>query len=194
MTNDKTKHSTILVAVAALVLGAAAAGAAQTPKPVAETATAVKTFTIEAIDYKARLITLKDANGRLDVAEAGPEIQRFNELKVGDKVTFRVHRVGRSSRIGAPGQATAAAAKEPTVVRETGPRPGGAVAQVVTASVVITAIDPAVPSVTVRTANGSTMSLRVENKKNLEGVKVGDRVEIGYMRIARDPRRVAEVG
>ena len=26
------------------------------------------------------------------------------------------------------------------------------------------------------------MSLRVENKKNLEGVKVGDRVEIGYMR------------
>jgi Cu/Ag efflux protein CusF len=181
MINDKMKHSARLAAVAALVLMAAMVGVAQTPKPLAETATAVKTFTIEAIDYKARLITLKDASGRLDVAEAGPEIQRFNELKVGDKVTFR-YSESVLVRIGAPGAATAAAAKEPTVVRETGPRPGGAVAQVVTVSVVITAIDPAVPSVTVRTADGSTMALRVENKKNLEGVKVGDRVEIGYMR------------
>jgi Cu/Ag efflux protein CusF len=37
-----------------------------------------------------------------------------------------------------------------------------------------------VPSVTVRTEDGRKMSFKVENAKNLEGVKVGDRVEITY--------------
>jgi Cu/Ag efflux protein CusF len=48
------------------------------------------------------------------------------------------------------------------------------------ASVTVDAIDMAVPSVTVRADDGRKMSFRVENKKNLEGVKVGDRVEITY--------------
>ena len=69
---------------------------------------------------------------------------------------------------------------KPEVVRGTRPKPAGTVSQPITASVVSTAIGPAVPSVTVRTDDGVTMSFKVEDKKNIEGVKVGDRVDITY--------------
>ena len=49
-----------------------------------------------------------------------------------------------------------------------------------TATVKVEAIDPKVPSITVRTASGDKLSYKVENKKNIEGVKVGDSIDIMY--------------
>jgi Cu/Ag efflux protein CusF len=46
--------------------------------------------------------------------------------------------------------------------------------------VTIKAIDANVPSVTVLTEDGRSASCKVEDKKNLEGVKVGDKVEVTY--------------
>jgi Cu/Ag efflux protein CusF len=48
------------------------------------------------------------------------------------------------------------------------------------ATVTITEIDAEVPSVTVKTEDGRTMSFKIDDKKNLEGVKVGDKVDITY--------------
>jgi Cu/Ag efflux protein CusF len=47
-------------------------------------------------------------------------------------------------------------------------------------TVTVKAIDAKIPSVTVLTEDGRTASFKVEDKKNLEGVKVGDKVEITY--------------
>ena len=44
------------------------------------------TATILAIDSTARMITLRDSSGLEDVYTVGPEVQRFNELKIGDSV------------------------------------------------------------------------------------------------------------
>ena len=53
---------------------------------------ATVTATIEAIDHAGRLVTLKDqADGHVETIYAGPEVKRFDALKVGDKVTFRYH-------------------------------------------------------------------------------------------------------
>ena len=49
-----------------------------------------------------------------------------------------------------------------------------------TASVTVNAIDTKVPSVTITTKDGQTMSFKVEDPKKLQGVKVGDQVEITY--------------
>jgi Cu/Ag efflux protein CusF len=49
-----------------------------------------------------------------------------------------------------------------------------------TAVVTVTAIDAKVPSVSITDAENRKMSFKVENPKNLEGVKVGDKVEITY--------------
>ncbi len=169
-------NNAIVGTALAALLVAPVAFAAQKPVSVAETVT--ETVTITAIDKTARIVTLQDKNGiTLDVL-CGPEVQRFDALKVGDKVTFRYHESVVSS-ISRPGEAP----KEPissSISRTSGAKPGGTVAQQLNATVTIEAIDPKIPSVSVKTEGGSHMSFKVEDKKNLEGYKVGDKVNITY--------------
>jgi Cu/Ag efflux protein CusF len=147
-------------------------------KPQSQSAAIVETAVIVAIDSTNRLITLKDDTGETDTIYAPPEMQRFNELKVGDKVTFRYYEsvVYAIQKPGAtpPGEGGAA------ITRGTGPKPGGTIARQLTAVVTVKAIDPKVPSVTITTDDGSVMSFKIEDKKNLEGVKTGDKVQITY--------------
>jgi Cu/Ag efflux protein CusF len=138
------------------------------------------TAEITAIDHDSRMITLQDDEGNVESVYAGPEVKRFNELKVGDKVTFRYYEslVSQIRKAGEP--APPAAKGTPTLVRGTGPKPSGTMSQQLSATVTVKAIDPKVPSVTVTLEDGRTMSFKVEDKKNLEGVKVGDKVDITY--------------
>jgi Cu/Ag efflux protein CusF len=66
------------------------------------------------------------------------------------------------------------------VVRSPGPRPGGTISQQITATVTVNAVDLKVPSVTVTTADQQKMSFKIEDPKNLQGLKAGDRIEITY--------------
>lgn len=176
----KTPTVTSYLALAlatALVTLAGATTYAQTPKPVTQGATVSITAVIQAIDSKARLVTIKHEDGTLDTIQCGPDVQRFDALKVGDKVTFRYHEsiVYAIAKPGANPPAEAAA-----VTRNEGSKPGGTISQQMTAVVTVLEIDQNIPSVTIRKADGSKVSFKVENKKNLEGVKVGDQVQITY--------------
>jgi len=161
--------------VAALLVGGPVV-AAQKPVTVGDMVTEV--FTIEAIDKSSRIVTLKDKGGMLEELFCGPEVQRFDALKVGDTVTFRYYE-SVVSALRRPG-ATAKPAESAGVTRTPGTRPGGTVSQQITAAVTIQAIDAKVPSVTVKSDTGRVMSFRVQDAKNLEGYKVGDTVEITY--------------
>jgi Cu/Ag efflux protein CusF len=99
-------------------------------------------------------------------------------MKVGDKVTFRYHEslVTSIKHSGTPPKPPEAAA----ITRAPGATPAATMSRQMTAVVTIQAIDAKVPSVTVKTANGHSMSFRIENAKNLEGYKVGDNVEVTY--------------
>ncbi|HEY7449147.1 MAG TPA: hypothetical protein VH702_13405, partial [Vicinamibacterales bacterium] len=77
--------ATGLVAVVVSVMGARAQQAVTKGAEVSET------VTIEAIDYKSRLVTMKDSAGTSETVYVGPEVKRFDALKVGDKVTFRYY-------------------------------------------------------------------------------------------------------
>ncbi len=164
-------------AIAALLISPSVA-LAQKPVSLAEVTTA--TFTIEAIDHGARIVTLKDKDGNYDEVVCGPEVQRFDALKVGDKVTFRYHEslVSAIHKVapGAPAKAPAAGG----VTRIPGDKPGGTISQQMTVIVTIAAIDAKTPAVTITNDKGQKMSFKVENAKNLEGYKVGDKVEITY--------------
>jgi hypothetical protein len=149
-------------------------------KPATETETLELTTKIEAIDKTARLLTLKDKDGETETIYCGPEVKRFDELKVGDTVTFRYYE-SVAYAIRKPGQPSGLPAQTgPTLTRSEGARPGGTLAKQETATVTLKAIDEKVPSVTVLTEDGRTVSFKVEDKKRLEGVKVGDKVEITY--------------
>ena len=138
-----------------------------------------KTATITAIDHKTRVVTLKDSDGNVEDVECGPEVTRFGELKVGDTVTFSYH-AAVVYKIAKPGEAGMSTSSEVATVKGQGPKPSGAYTHQQKATVTVTAIDAAAPSVTVKTASGHTIVAEVEDKKNLEGLKVGDKIDITF--------------
>jgi hypothetical protein len=163
--------------ILAAILGVATSSAQQAKS---EAAVVTEAFTIVGIDQTNRIVMLKDKEGNVDSVVCGPGVQRFSELKVGDTVTFRYHE-SIVYAIQKPGTAPASSADaKASITRNTGAKPGGTIAQQLTATVTIQAIDMAIPSVTIKKDDGSTSSFKVENKKNLEGYKVGDRVLITY--------------
>ena len=168
------KAATLLAFMVALPLVALA------QKPVTQTEMSELTAKIEAIDHTSRMITLKHEDGELDTIYAPPEVKRFDELKVGDTITMRYYE-SIAYAIRKPGQPSGLpAATGPKITRGQGARPSGTIAQQETATVTLKAIDPKVPSVTVLTEDGRTVSFKVEDKKNLKDVKVGDKVEVTY--------------
>ena len=153
---------------------------ARAQKPVTQTDAIEVTTKIEAIDKTARLVTLKDKDGELETIKCGPEVKRFDELKVGDTVTFRYYESIAYS-IRKPGAPSGLPTQTgPSVTRSQGPKPGGTIAEQETATVTIKAIDLKLPSVTVLTEDKRTVSMKVEDKKNLKDLKVGDKVEVTY--------------
>jgi hypothetical protein len=56
----------------------------------------VETGTTEAIETGTRTVTLKKPDGTYVTTVAGPDMKRFSELKVGDKVTARFTRTSSS--------------------------------------------------------------------------------------------------
>lgn len=166
--------------LAALTVLVATAAVARAQKPVTQTDAVEVTAKIEAIDHNLRLVTLKDKDGDMETIYAGPDVKRFDELKVGDTVTFRYYE-SVAYVIRKPGQPGSAPVDQAAkVTRGTGPKPGGTIAKQETATVTIKAIDAKTPAVTVLTQDGRTASFKVDDKKNLTGVSVGDKVEITF--------------
>jgi Cu/Ag efflux protein CusF len=172
---------TLAVLAALLVLPVVA----RAQKPVTQTEATELTTKIEAIDKTARLVTLKDKDGESETIYCGPEVRRFDELKVGDTVTVRYYE-SVAYAIRKPGQASRlpAATGDTKITRGQGARPSGTIARQETATVTIKAIDTKTPSVTVLSEDGRTVSFKVEDKKNLKDVKVGDKVEVTYTEAA----------
>lgn len=167
----------VFTLTALLAIAPAMAFAQATPKPVQKEHTQTGTATIVAIDQATRSLTLRYQNGDEDTFTIGPEVKRFAELKKGDTIraTYTESIVMEVRKPGATtggGNAGVAAARTKA--------PGGVVAAIQTAVVTVKAVDAAAGSITVTTADGHTMRRIVENKKNLEGIKVGDKIDITY--------------
>ncbi len=169
-----------MLVLALLALATSGLTAAQTQTSVSKGAIVTETAVIVAIDSTNRLLSLKGEDGTVETIMAGPDVQRFSELKVGDKVTFKFFE-SVVYAIQQPG-AKPPAAEESSVTRSAGPKPGGTMAQRLTAVVTVQAIDAAIPSITIKAEDGSVMSFKVEDKSNLTGVKVGDKVQVTYTR------------
>jgi Cu/Ag efflux protein CusF len=152
--------------------------AALAQKPVTKTEAVETTATIVAIDHTDRVIKLKNENGEVEIG-VGPEIKRFDELKVGDQISFR-YQESVLVQMKKAGSAKAPASDDPKITRGTGARPSGTIAQQQTATVTIKAIDTKTPSVTVAADDGHTLSYKVKDAKVLEAYKVGDKVDITY--------------
>jgi Cu/Ag efflux protein CusF len=136
--------------------------------------------TIDGIDHDTRVITFKDKDGNSWDVVAGPEVRRFDELKVGDVVTFRTTEA-TVYQVRKPGEAAAPSAKDaPAIVRTPGAKPGGVKTEQETKVVTIKEVNQKTKGVTIQTEDGKTMSMKVEDSKLLKGLAAGDRVVITY--------------
>ena len=136
--------------------------------------------TVAAVDKDAGTVTLKGPKGRTVTIEVKDK-QKLDMIKVGDPVVaayveavaFRVQKAGSGAT---PGVTT----QETRISSRPGQTPAGAVGREVTATVTITALDKKARTVTVKGPQGGTETIKAKDPKNLEGLKVGDMVEITY--------------
>jgi len=173
----KKTFAAVLVSGLFLALaGSALAAETTTPKPIVVKDKVTIKATVEAIDMTNRIVTLKGPKGDVLTLPVDESVVRFDQMKVGDTITADYYE-SVAYEIEAPGANTPtgeAVAAAPIA----GSKPAGAAMTMTVSKVTIEAIDPVTPAVTVRTADGDSLSFRVRHKKNLKNVKVGDIVVI----------------
>jgi hypothetical protein len=140
------------------------------------------TGTITDIDYPNRELTLKGPEGGSETFVVDPEVQRFNEAKVGDKVSVDYY-VGYNAEVRKP---TTEEAQNPLVVVESAGRagpdadPAGHVARRIRAVVTIEALNRAAQTVTVRGPRGQSFVAGVADPSNFDKVHVGETIVLTF--------------
>jgi hypothetical protein len=152
--------------------------AAPAPKGAAVLSTVEVTATVTKINHKTREVTVKAADGREASFVADAAVQNLDQVQKGDVVTatytealaYEVRKGGKPDAT-----VTTAAAGAPM-----GAKPAGAIGQNTMVTVLVTAIDAKAPSITFKGPEGKTQTFKVKSADRLQGVKVGDTVDISY--------------
>ena len=135
--------------------------------------------TVKSVDQATRQVVLTTEDGQETSFVASEEVRNLPQLKAGDTVTV-TYAEALAYEVKKGGTAVTAVTEVVGGRAEPGAKPAGALAQQTTLTVLITAIDKAVPSVTFKAANGETRTIKVLRPEKLEGVSVGDTVEVTY--------------
>ena len=136
------------------------------------------TATVTKINQKTREVTIKMSDGQEHSFVASDHVKNLAQVKKGDVITITYTQAlaYQLRKHGAPGVTTTQAVAS----ADSGAKPAGAVAQQTTVTVKITAIDTSIPTVTVMGPRGNTETIVVRDPQKLNGVKVGDMVDITY--------------
>ena len=171
--------------VSASVVAQAAAPATKPTTPAAkpkvqDAALVTVRGTVEAIDKEKQTVTLKGPKRSLTLHVRDPK--KLDAIKVGDSVVGKYYEAVaievKKPGAGAPG----VTAQQGVATSKPGDTPAGAVAQQVTITATIVAIDKAAGTVTIKGPEGNTETIKARNPKNLDGVAAGDLVELTYTR------------
>ena len=137
--------------------------------------------TVAAVDKDAKTITLKGPKGRtvtLDVQDPS----KLEAVKVGDPVVA-TYMEAVAFQIKKPGTATpGTTVQESRVSSKPGETPAGAIGQEVSVTATITEVNKKAGTVTIKGPKGNSETIKAQDPKNLDRVKVGDLVEITYAR------------
>jgi hypothetical protein len=165
----------------AAVLFSAGAMALDPSGPVVSSNLQKVTATIKAIDTPSRTVTLDGPNGLVTV-QVGKQAKRFDQLKVGDKVTVSYYQgLAAQMKHGDAAKAAAPVGSEFGSMNKNSPGAMGGVS--VTTTVIIQAVDLPTNTVSFKRADGSVHAIEVQNPKMktfIKTLKPGDAVEVTY--------------
>ena len=170
----------VVVAVAAPVVaqtGAVVAGKAPGMVGVAQTVKVTATNT--AIDKATRDVTLKGPQGNEITVTAGPEVKKFDSLKVGDQVDVQYVEALTLELKKGGGMVVARTEQKGAVGAKPGEQPGGAVGRQVTIVADVVAVDPARQVITLKGPQ-RTVDLKVADPEQFKRIAKGDQVEATF--------------
>ena len=175
--------SWIAVACAVGALSMATAASAQKPGSPPETlssANSTAKATVQDVDLKKREVKLKWEDGHESTFVAGDEVKNLEGVKKGDLVTT-TYKESLVYEVKKGGKATDAKSSTTLAQSKPGEIPSGVWSRRSNWTAEIAAIDPTVPTVTLKGSEGKTRTIKVDDPKKLEGVKVGDTVEVTWV-------------
>lgn len=139
------------------------------------------TATVREIDYETRAVILQDEFGNSLFFIAGDDVQRLEEITVGDIVHIK-HLATTVMELRAPTEEEMA---EPLVVLEEKMRavdtqPAGVDIRTIRAVTTVVGIDLALQSATLLGPEGNLVFVQASNPENLAKVSLGDTVIVTY--------------
>jgi hypothetical protein len=174
-----------LLGAAVMVLPLSAQGtkpAAPAPVSGERFTTGTITATVAAINHETREVTLKGPLGNDVSFVASKEVQRLNEVAVGDKVTVD-YLVSLAGEVRAP---TEAEKKNPYAVSTEharapdGKAPAAGIVRTIRVVGTIEKLDDTIQLVTLKGPRGNTLPVRVDNPAKFKQLHVGDSVIMTY--------------
>jgi ribosomal 50S subunit-recycling heat shock protein len=139
----------------------------------------VVTATVDAVDLDKRIVTVKGKDGKLFDIFAGEQVKNLPQVKVGDivEITYYESIAAKVFKPGTmpQGEASAVAAER---LAKPGEKPAGVIGAQSTITATIESISPNKATVTLKMSDGKYKVVKIQDKKNLENVKVGDEVMI----------------
>lgn len=173
--------------IASSLLASTAPAAAQASQPkvavikapgaISGVATVTATATVQKIDKKTRVITLKKDTGEIVDFTAGDEVRNFAQIKVGDIVTTKLTNTldirlvkGASDEIGHAVQETSSRAK-------LGEKPQGTVTRTIAARAKVVKLDNKTHMMTLEGQSG-TSTVEVKDPEQFKLIAVGDMIDM----------------
>ena len=182
----KTVFSGLVLGLMVICLGACSKSAPQPSVPPGEnlvSSSEVQTTVakVEAVDLKARKVTLSSLQGDLFIIHVSKEAVNLRRVKKGDMVDISY---GRELTVWLAEPGSVADEQATAVVRaKPGSQPQGMGVRESNFTAKILAIDKTNELAKVELANGSVFVVKVENPENLNKVKVGDTLGISYLEV-----------
>lgn len=133
---------------------------------------------VTKVDYAKRRISLLTEDGPVTVV-AGDEIRNLDQIHKGDKV-IATYQSALVYSIEKPGKQSMEDYNAEVWRAKKGEEPGAGTKMEVKTSALITDIDYKEPSVTLQNKAGEKQQFHVQHPERLQGVKVGDVVNIKY--------------
>ena len=136
---------------------------------------------VEAVDLKARKVTLSSLQGDLFIIHVGKEAVNLPQVKKGDMVDISY---GRELKVWMAEPGDVVNEQSTVVVRaKPGSKPQGMGVTETNVTAKILALDKTNELAKLALANGKVVTVKVQNPDNLNKVKVGDTLGISYLEV-----------
>ena len=171
------KRVNTILSISALALALSLSSWAQEVKQL-PTQTVTISGSVATIDHAKRVVNIKTSDGKFETIDVPAGAKRFDELKVGDKVSLTYNN-NVSARVKPPGEADVDTGSATSTAGQQA-RPGGTATVQRTMTVTVDAIDKSASSMTFSGPNGWKYSRHIVDPTVFDKVKVGDKIDITW--------------